>query len=394
MTAANPQTATPAAAATAPSAPGPISSETISPGPLLAMSGSYWSGCTLHAGVVLDVFSPLADGPATPQELAPRLGCDARALGMLLRALCALGLLRRSAGAYGLTEAARQFLLPTSPRSLCHIIRHHHHLVESFARLHESVRTGRANRPGVGQGDTAREDFLLGMFNLAMGIAPGLAARLGGLLTAAGLPGLAARGRVLDLGGGPGTYAIQFCLANPGLTATIFDLPGTRPIAEATVARFGLPFGPGGRVDFHPGDYTTDPLPGGFTLAWLSQILHGEDPATATDLVRRAAEALVPGGVLLVHEFLLNDPKDDPKDGPKDGQKDGGQGSGQDGGGQDGPAFAALFSLNMLLGTPGGQAYAEGEVGRMMEAAGLTRVRRLDFAGPNESRIIAGMKPE
>ena len=350
----------------------PASPGQPSPGPLLAMSGSYWSGCTLHAGVVLDVFTPLAEGPATPLDLAPRLGCDARALGMLLRALCALGILVRHGAAYGLSEAARQFLLPASPRSVCRIIRHHHHLVESFARLDESVRSGRANRSGAGQGETAREDFLLGMFNLAMGIAPGLAAQLGGLLAAAGLPGLPPRARMLDLGGGPGTYAIQFCLANPDMTATIFDLPGTRPFAEATVARFGVT----GRVAFHPGDYTTDPLPGGFDLAWLSQILHGEAPATATDLVRRAAQALTPGGVLLVHEFLLDDQKDDSQDN-----------------GQDGPAFAALFSLNMLLGTPGGQSYAEGEVGRMFEAAGLTLVRRLDFAGPNESGIIAGVKP-
>ncbi len=337
------------------------------------MSGSYWSGCTLHAGVVLDVFTPLAEGPATPQDLAPRLGCDARALAMLLRALCSLGILLRSGGVYGLTEAAREFLLPASPRSVCHIIRHHHHLVQSFARMDESVRSGRANRSGVGAGETAREDFLLGMFNLAMGIAPGLAAQLDGLLAAAGLPKLPERARMLDLGGGPGTYAIQFCLANPGLAAVIYDLPGTRPVAEATVARFGVT----GRVAFHPGDYTTDELPGGFDLAWLSQILHGEDPATATDLVRRAAAALAPGGVLLVHEFLLDDQKDD-------GQADGTQ---------DGPAFAALFSLNMLLGTAGGQAYAEGEVRRMFEDVGLTLVQRLDFVGPNDSGIIAGVKP-
>ena len=335
----------------------------LSPGPLLALSGSYWRACALHAGVVLDVFTPLAEAPAAAEDLAPRLGCEPRALGMLLRALCAMGLLVRTGRTYAPTGQARAFLARSSPRHVCHIIRHHHHLVESFARLDESVRTGRANRPGVGDGPSAREDFLLGMFNLAMGIAPGLAARLDALLTAAGLPGLAGRGRLLDLGGGPGTYAIHFCLAQPGLSATIFDLPGTQPIAEATVARFGL----AGKVAFHPGDYATDELPGGFDLAWLSQILHAEAPDAAARLVRRAADALAPGGVLLVHEFLLND--DD-----------------------DGPEFPALFSLNMLLGTAGGQSYAEGEVRSMLEAAGLTGVCRLDFAGPNGSGLIAGVK--
>jgi len=344
----------------------------LSPGPLLGMSGSYWRGCTLHAGVVLDVFTPLAEAPASPQDLASRLGCDARALTMLLRALCAMGLLTRKGAAYEPTPQARLFLTPANPRSICHIIRHHHHLVESFARMDESVRSGRANRLGVGEGETAREDFLLGMFNLAMGIAPGLARQLDALLKEAGLPGMAGRRRLLDLGGGPGTYAIQFCLAHPELSAIIFDQPTTAPVAEATVARFGLGFGPQGRVGFQPGDYTTGTLPGGFDLAWLSQILHGEDPATAAAVVRRAADALAPGGVLLVHEFLLNDAQDDT---------------------QDGPEFAALFSLNMLLGTPGGQAYSGGEVRGMLEAAGLVKVCRLGFTGPNDSGLIAGVKP-
>lgn len=342
-------------------APGP--SGDPSPGPLLAMSGAYWRACALHAGVVLDVFTPLAEAPATPQDLALRLGCDPRALGMLLRALGSMGLLARTGEAYALTGQSRLFLASGSPRYVGHIIRHHHNLVDSFARLDESVRSGRANRPGVGAGEAASEDFLLGMFNIAMGIAPGLALRLDALLLAAGLPGLAGRSRLLDLGGGPGTYAIQFCLANPGLAATILDLPGTRPVAEATVARFGV----ADRVGFQPGDYTTDPLPGGFDLAWLSQVLHAEAPATAAELVRRAAAALNPGGVLLVHEFLLRDD-------------------------HDGPEFPALFSLNMLLGTEGGQSYSEGEVRAMLEGAGLKRVCRLDFAGPNDSGLIAGLK--
>jgi hypothetical protein len=272
-----------------------------------------------------------------------------------------MGLLREAARPT--PPQARLFLTCPSPRNL-HILRHHHHLVESFARMDESVRSGRANRLGVGEGETAREDFLLGMFNLAMGIAPGLARQLDALLKEAGLPGMAGRRRLLDLGGGPGTYAIQFCLAHPG----------RRPICPRP-SPLPRPRWPGSAFGSHrlpAGDYTTDQLPGGFDLAWLSQILHGEDPATAAAVVRRAADALAPGGVLLVHEFLLNDAQDDT---------------------QDGPEFAALFSLNMLLGTPGGQAYSGGEVRGMLEAAGLVKVCRLGFTGPNDSGLIAGVKP-
>ena len=76
----------------------------------------------------------------------------------------------------------------------------------------------------------------MGMFNMAMNTAPRLVP----------LADLSGRRRLLDLGGGPGTYAIHFCRHNPDLQATVFDLPTTRPFALKTIERFGL----GDRVGF------------------------------------------------------------------------------------------------------------------------------------------------
>lgn len=355
-----------------------------SPGPLLAMSAAYWKSCALHAAVALDVFTPLDKGPATARELAPGLGCDARALDMLLTAMCGLELLSREGDAFVLTDQARAFLVRTQPGYQGHIIRHHMNLVESFGNMAHAVRTGKRVRGGKAWTEADRQDFLLGMFNMAMGIAPRLVPQLNHLLAEAGLPGMDGRLRALDLGGGPGTYAIHFCLAYPGLAATVYDLPTTRPFAEATAERFGLSYEPdqergqepgqkpdqdaGRRLAFAPGDYTRDAVPGGFDLAWLSHILHGEAPEMAAEIVRKAAHGLKPGGVLLVHEFLLNDSKD-------------------------GPEFPALFALNMLLGTDGGQSYSSREIGDMLAAAGLVRVARLNFRGPNDTGVVAGVKP-
>lgn len=339
----------------------------LSPGPLLSLSGAYWKSCALHAAVKLDVFTPLEAGPATAAQLAPGLGCEARALGMLLTAMCGLGLLKREGDSFALSEQAAAFLVRNSPRYQGHIIRHHMNLVESFGHLDQAVRTGKRVRGGREWTEADRQDFLLGMFNMAMGIAPKLAPLLDAQLTAAGLPGMAGRTRLLDLGGGPGTYAVHFCLAYPGLLATVFDMPTTRPFAEATAERFGLGYGQGGRLSFVPGDYTRDALPQGFDLAWLSHILHGEAPDMAAHIVRKAAEGLNPGGVLMVHEFLLSDSLD-------------------------GPEFPALFSLNMLLGTDGGQSYSGAQLAEMLTAAGLTRITRLGFSGPNHTGIVAGVK--
>ncbi len=324
----------------------------LSPAALLGISGGYWKTCALHAGVMLDVFTPLGDGAMTPEDLAPRLGCDARALGMLLRALDAMGLLDTSGPAYGLTDTAREFLDSRSPRTVCHIIRHHCRLMPSWTRLPEAVRTGRAVRAHMSPESEAgdRADFLMGMFDLALAIAPGLARDID----------LAGRRRLLDLGGGPGTYAVHFCLANPGLRATVYDLETSREFAQSVSRRFGV----ADRVDFAAGDYLRDPVPGGYDVAWLSQILHAEDPEGCAAILGKAARALSPGGLLFVHEFMLDDAAA-------------------------GPEFAALFALNMLLGTDRGQSYSQGEIKAMLERAGLRDVRLLDFTGPNGSRILA-----
>jgi len=320
------------------------------PGELLALSGNYWQACALHTGVALDVFTPLARSSMTAQALASRLIVDARALGMLMDALAAMGLLTKDAGqTYALAPCAEQFLVKDAPGYVGHIIGHHHRLMPSWALLPETIRTGKQSRQWTMCDDDGRSDFLMGMFNVAMGIAP-VAAK------AIDLPGAK---RFLDLGGGPGTYAIQFCLANPELAATVFDLPGTRPFAEKTAADFGV----SNRVNFASGNYLTDPVPGGFDVAWLSQILHAEGPDNAALIVKKAAQALTPGGLLFIHEFMLNDAKD-------------------------GPEHAALFSLNMLLGTKNGQAYSEKELRDMLTQAGAKDIVKLDFRGPTDSAIL------
>ncbi|WP_224982360.1 acetylserotonin O-methyltransferase [Geomonas agri] len=326
------------------------------PASLLELSGSYWSTCTLHAGVKLNVFTPLATSSMTAVELAGATASDARGMAMLLDALTALGLLKKEDRLYAATPFSAKFLSRTSPDYLGHIIMHHHHLVAGWSRLDEAVKTGQPVRERVSHEDveSSRESFLMGMFNLAMILAPKIVPQID----------LQGRRRLLDLGGGPGTYAIHFCLHNPQLDAVICDLPTTRSFAEQTVARFEL----SDRIGFVPTDFEQDDLPEGFDVAWLSHVLHGIGPGTCASVLKKAVTALEPGGMILIQEFILNDKKD-------------------------APVFPALFSLNMLLGTPDGQAYSQGELFEMLEKAGATGVRRLPIELPNGAGVIAGVVP-
>ncbi|NOY69885.1 MAG: SAM-dependent methyltransferase [Deltaproteobacteria bacterium] len=324
--------------------------EDKNPGPLLAVSGSYWQACALHSGVVTGIFTAMAGKPATADEISRRINTDARATAMLLNALAAMGLTSKKGKIYKNAGLSADFLVKDSPRYVGHMIMHHHFLVQSWSRLHESVKTGEPVRKQPQYEDeTQRKSFLLGMFNLASEIAPRLASELD----------LKGKKHLLDLGGGPGTYAIYFCMANPGLSATIYDLEGTRPYAMRTIEKFNMT----GRIGFVAGNYLEDGINGPYDTAWLSHILHGEGPDACVKILKKVAGALDPGGVIFIHDFILDD-------------------SG------DAPLFPALFSLNMLLGTPDGQAYTETQIKEMLHKAGFSDAYRLSFTGPNDSAII------
>ena len=271
---------------------------------------------------------------------------------MLLNALAAMGLLTKSGGRFSNTPESRTFLSKDSEQYIGYMLMHHHHLMHSWTLLHEGVLSGKPVKPAADYSiDDFLEGFLMGMYVLASALAPKVVQEVD----------LSKRQHLLDLGGGPGTYAVHFCLKTPGLKATVMDLPTTRDFAEKTIAKFGL----SDRIRFAQGDYLSDPLPGEYDVAWLSHILHGEGPQECEQIVGKAVKSLNPGGMILVHDFFLNND-------------------------MDGPLFPALFSLNMLLGTRKGQAYAEKQVVDMLSGAGVKNIRRLPFQGPMDSGIIAG----
>jgi hypothetical protein len=323
------------------------------PGKVLKLSGGYWQTCALHAGVRLDVFTTLGTEQLTGSAVAERIDADSRGLGMLLNALTAMELLVKTEDRFQNTPFAREFLSKSSPRYLGHIILHHQQLMESWAHLDQGVKTGKPVRTrATRKDDDWRENFLMGMFNMAMQLAPKVVPQID----------LSDRRHLLDLGGGPGTYAIHYCRQYPQLKATVYDLPTTRPFAEKTIDSFGLT----DRITFKDIDFIEEGLRETFDAAWLSHILHGESPEDCRKIINKAVASLEPGGMIIIHEFILNNT-------------------------MDGPLFPALFSLNMLLGTEGGQAYSERQIFDMLAEAGARDIRRLAINMPNDSGIITGI---
>lgn len=322
------------------------------PGNLLQLSGQYWATCALHAAIKLDVFTAIGDKHLTSGDIAQKLNVNKEGIARLLNALTAMNLLEKSDDKFSSVTAGKTFLSKDSPGYIGHMITHHHHLVESWSKLDQAVKTGTPVRVRASHTSTEwRESFIMGMFNIAMSVAPLLVDKIN----------LSGRGHLLDLGGGPGTYAIHYCLKNPGLKATVYDLPTTRPFAEKTIDKFGLT----DRIDFMDGNYVEEEIEGTYDVAWLSHILHGEGKQDCQRIIQKAVSALEPGGMIIVHDFILNNT-------------------------MDGPLFPALFSLNMFLGTSGGQSYSEKQITGMLAKAGVKDVRRLSFKGPTDSGVITG----
>lgn len=320
---------------------------------LLSTSTAFWKGCTLQSAVRLGVFTAIDNDTLSLDEVADKMKADIRGTELLLNALAAMGLLIKDGNSYSNSGAALDFLSSTSEKYIGHIILHHHHILDGWAQLQDAVTSGRPVETRSYGEDIERQSFLMGMFNLAMGIAPGLTSQID----------LTGRRHLLDLGGGPGTYAIHFCLANPDLSAVIYDRPTTEPFAMQTVEKFGLT----NRISFAGGNFNSDPITiGPYDVAWLSHILHSNSPEECQGILHRTASAMEPGGLIMIHEFILDNSKDSPE-------------------------FPALFSLNMLINNEGGRSYSEEELRIMLKNAGAKNIERHSFKGPNDSAIIYGI---
>ncbi|MDR2301801.1 MAG: methyltransferase domain-containing protein [Deltaproteobacteria bacterium] len=325
----------------------------------MELSRNFWTLRAVQAAVELGLFTALdkgEGGKTTVGDLAKTLGADGRGLGMLVTALTALGLLVRDDQGVGLTPEAARYLSENSGEYYGHALIHQANIMPAWLGLAEAVKTGqRVTKASAAESgsDKTREDFLMAMYNNARYQAATVAKALD----------LGSRNSLLDLGGGPGTYAIEFCLQNPNLSAVIFDLPGSEPVAKKIMAKMGV----ADRVKFVAGDYNQDPLPKPFDAVFISQVIHQESPQGAAALVAKAAGVLEKGGFLAIQDLYVDNDLT-------------------------GPVTPALFSLNMLVNTIGGQAYTFAQVEDLMKKAGLSDIGLASAKLPPGCAIMMGIK--
>jgi (2Fe-2S) ferredoxin/2-polyprenyl-3-methyl-5-hydroxy-6-metoxy-1,4-benzoquinol methylase len=301
----------------------------------------------------LDLFTAVGDG-AGAMEVAATLHTDPRATEMLLNALASLRLLVKREAVFHNAPAAARYFTAGSRDNARPALLHTAHLWPRWSTLTDCVRAGTAVARGeiAGRGQDWTEAFIAAMHRNASERAPLVVRAVGA----------ANVGRMLDVGGGSGAYAIAFAQANPALRAEIMDLATVEPIARRHIQEAGV----ADRVQVRAGDLRSGRLGEGYDLVFVSAICHMLDPAENLDLLRRCREALAPGGRVVIQDFILEADKTAPR-------------------------FAALFALNMLVGTHGGSSYSEPEYAAWLGEAGFGEIRHARL--PGITGLMIGSRP-
>jgi SAM-dependent methyltransferase len=268
---------------------------------------------------------------------------------VVLDALAAMDLLSKAGGRYRTSPEAAA-LSSDAPDTVLPMLLHSAALWHRWSELTRKV-------GGTPLPDRAPEEALRAFIGAMHVVASPLADRV---VAAAGV-GKARR--LLDVGGGPGTYTMAFLRAEPVLSATLFDRPQVVQIARHHLTRAGL----AGRVTLAAGDFDLDELPGGHDLAWLSAIIHQNDSTANDALYGRILRALVPGGRLVLRDHVMEP-------------------------GRTRPRAGALFAVNMLVGTAGGGTYTFEEIAAGLARAGFERVR-LIAAGERMDGLVEAFRP-
>jgi precorrin-6B methylase 2 len=328
----------------------------MDPGPILQLATGYWASQALLTANRMGLFASLAASDATAEEIAERFGSRPRSTRLLLEACAALGLLHKAGARYANTDLTTTFLVPGSPAFLGDALRYSDDLYQPWGGLEEAVRRDAPTLPPseiLGDDPGKTRHFVRGMHNRAMGIARGLVEVID----------LTGRHRLLDVGGGPGTYSCLLTQRYDGLRATVLDLPAVVEIAREIIAELGA----AQRVATAAGDFLTTPWPGDNDALLISGVFHRQSEAECRRLIATACDALVPGGQLIVADVFTTSGARSP--------------------------FAALFGLNMLVSAPGGGVHSAGDVAQWMSAAGFADVAIHPLPPPMPHIALTARRP-
>lgn len=303
---------------------------------LMQLANACGESQALLAANDLDVFTVIGRGGRTAGEIAKRCKADPEGMLLLLNALVGLGLLSLHGSRYQNPPLGRRYLdrrSPTSISNLLWLIGHHWH---DWTKLPRSLRQGRPGRAPVTKSREFRRRFSLAMHERSHVLAAPTVATLR-------LPPRSTR--FLDLGGGPGSYAIALAKRHPRLHGIVLDQTVT--VTRQLIKKHRM----GNRLHARVGSLFTAALGTGYDAVLVSNVIHVFNERENQLLLKRVRNALRPGGKVFIVEFFLDDSRTR-------------------------PPTSSVFSLMMYLFTATGRCYNWSETEDWLARLGFGKFAR------------------
>jgi ubiquinone/menaquinone biosynthesis C-methylase UbiE len=295
----------------------------------------------LKAAIELGVFTAIGEGNGTAEAIAQRTGASERGIRILCDFLCVMGFLTKDSNRYSPTPDTAMFLDTRSPAYLGGAIDFllAPMLREPFSSFTEAVRKGGTTTPNGGT--VAPENPIWVQFARSMAAMMALPAQLLAKLVD---PAADRKLKILDIAAGHGLYGIAFAKQNPQARVVGLDWPNVLEVARENAQKAGV----AERYATIPGSAFEVDYGSEYDLVLLPNFLHHFDPPTNEEMLRKVHAALADGGRAITVEFVPNEDRISPPE-------------------------AASFSVMMLGGTAGGDAYTFSELERMLANAGFSR---------------------
>lgn len=262
----------------------------VTPERIFEIAQGFMASKHLFAASELGLFEALGEGPVDLDGLAARTGLSRRTARISADAMVAIGLLERQGDRYANGAVAATFLSGQTPADFRPLLKFWDQL--SYPAWQDLA-------GALGRGRPAHEIFEINeelVPVMSAGIAAATAAACHALPAAAALtPG----SRILDVGGGTGSWSIALAAADPALTATVLELGDVARVAREQLAATAH----SDRVDVHDGDILADDLPLGFDAFLLANLVHYFTPETNRSILQRIRAAAESGARMLIADF-------------------------------------------------------------------------------------------
>lgn len=267
----------------------------LAPTPLVDTQVAFNAARAIMAGAELGIYEAIGKNSKTADEIATKCNTNPHATKQLLNCLVGIGYLNWRDEKYSLKPKYYKWLLKESEANLIGKLRFQ--LVEWnwMAMLEDYVRTGKTLQLHSSVNEKEWNLYQEGMRDLSVNVAKELAGKIPLSKNAVNM---------LDIGGSHGLFSIELCKKYPGLKSTILELPGAIESASAIAKRYDTT----GRVNYVAGNALADDLGTGlYDLVMINNVVHHFSVEQNTALAKKIAQALKPGGIYIIGEFIRAD---------------------------------------------------------------------------------------